>query len=69
MRSTSQAEVRCHDGELEGATLSDNGYVIISRFFEASGLNENGIVPNSMQPLLDPTPGRLSQGKFTFGAF
>jgi hypothetical protein len=34
----SAAEVRCSsDGRLEGATMSDNGYVILSLFFDASG--------------------------------
>jgi len=28
------AEVRCHDGVLQGAPLSDHGYIIISMFFD-----------------------------------
>lgn len=35
--AASAAEVRCsRDGRLQGATMSDNGYVILSLFFDAS---------------------------------
>jgi len=42
----SAAEVRCGvGGRLEGATMSDNGYVILSLFFDAS--SDHGVTANS----------------------
>ncbi|CAE8635910.1 unnamed protein product, partial [Polarella glacialis] len=38
----SAAEVRCAGGKLIGATMSDNGYVIISLFFSAAGPKQVG---------------------------
>ena len=56
-------EVHClEDGTLEGATLSDHGYIIISMFFESedSKQQEEGIVLGAQEPLDRPTPGRMS---------
>lgn len=56
-------EVRCNreTGALENATLSDNGYIIISMFFDSQDAKmENGVAPNAQEPLPDPTPGRIS---------
>lgn len=58
------AEVRCtSDGKLEGATLSDHGYIIIGMFFdsqEALADGQFGIVAGATDDLVDPTPGRMS---------
>merc|ERR1712178_285460 len=54
------AEVRCGvDGTLEGATLSDHGYVIISMFFDGKivEVGENEILHRSQA---QPNPGRVS---------
>ena len=48
---------------LDGATVSDHGYVIISRFFEAADARDqpDGTAPGALAPLADaPTPGRAS---------
>lgn len=50
------AEVRCVDGNLQGATLSDHGYVIISMFFDLE--EEEPGMP--VVPTTDPQPGRIS---------
>jgi hypothetical protein len=49
-------EVRCtEDGELIGATLSDNGYIIINHFFNAT-------IPGDHLPeITTQTPGRLQE--------
>jgi hypothetical protein len=54
-------EVRCLDGGImEGATLSDHGYIIISMFFDAMEVNEPS--PSLLSSELDapPAPGRIS---------
>jgi len=54
--SETAREVRCAGGVLEGATMSDHGYVIIGMFFDAvdvGGEDAPARVP-------DPTPGRMS---------
>ena len=58
----SAREVRCENGKLEGATLSDNGYPIIGMFFYAQdGLQEDdGIAAGATDDIPDPTPGRMS---------
>jgi hypothetical protein len=68
----SAREVRCLDdnGMLEGATLSDHGYIIISMFFDSEDAEQgvDGIVrvPGAMEDIPDPTPGRMSSGKRLF---
>jgi hypothetical protein len=57
------AEVRCmSDGTLEGATMSDHGFVIIGMFFDAvpvlSG-DSNSIIPRRDD--VTETPGRVSE--------
>ena len=73
LKQTAQ-EVRClEDGTMEGATLSDHGYVIISMFFDANEEEEVGVQElrlgedsksnpnsNSMIQNLPPQPGRIS---------
>tara|TARA_B100000524_G_scaffold163056_1_gene83218 strand:- start:256 stop:1167 length:912 start_codon:yes stop_codon:yes gene_type:complete len=58
-------EVRCQGGVLQGASLSDNGYVIISRFFDADDSSDESAAASDQQQQLtavrDPTPGRLSE--------
>jgi hypothetical protein len=50
-------EVRCLEGGiLEGATLSDHGYIIIGMFFDAVDGEKRAV----LQALVDPTPGRVS---------
>jgi hypothetical protein len=50
-------EVRClNGGILDGATLSDHGYIIIGMFFDAVDGEEQAV----LQALVDPTPGRIS---------
>jgi len=59
-------EVRCSaDGVLEGATVSDNGYIIIGMFFDAvkmqSGVEESGGGQVAIQRVVDnPIPGRIT---------
>jgi len=54
----SAREVRClENGTLEGATLSDHGYIIIGLFFEAEDAASHS---SALDKLADPTPGRLS---------
>jgi len=49
-------EVRCdEEGVLEGATISDNGYIIIGMFFDAVEVKVEGKVA-----IDNPTPGRIS---------
>mmetsp|Transcript_120 Transcript_120/g.316 ORF Transcript_120/g.316 Transcript_120/m.316 type:complete len:443 (+) Transcript_120:358-1686(+) len=61
--SETAREVRCtDDGRLEGATLSDHGYVIVSMFFEARPVAEHnnetgGAVDLELPP---PQPGRIT---------
>ena len=59
----SAREVRCQPGGvLEGATLSDHGYVIINMFFDAADASTqpDGVAPGATLPIADPTPGRMS---------
>ena len=60
----SAREVRClDDGALEGATLSDHGYIIIGMFFnseDAISHGVDGIAMGSLDELVDPTPGRMT---------
>lgn len=51
-------EIRCHDGELLGAPISDHGHVILSMFFDAQDVDEEaGSVAIRSQT---PQPGRIS---------
>jgi len=55
------AEVRCENGVLINAPLSDHGYVIINMFFdlpEQSPENQGALAPS--QPVSEPQPGRMS---------
>lgn len=63
----SAREVRClEDGTLEGATLSNHGYIIIGMFFDAQDAEQGGdgviagVAPGAMEDISDPTPGRMS---------
>ena len=60
----SAREVRClDDGILEGATLSDHGYIIIGMFFDSEDAishGVDGIVAGATDEIGDPTPGRMS---------
>jgi hypothetical protein len=57
-------EVRCgDDGELLGATLSDNGYPIIGMIHDSVEAT-----PQLLTPLADATPGRISSSA-EFGSF
>ena len=56
----SAREVRCQDGVLEGATLSDHGLPIIGMFFDAADAEEDGVVAGALEVLPDATPGRMS---------
>lgn len=60
----SAREVRClDDGTLEGATLSDHGYIIIGMFFDSEDAIAHGvdrIAAGGTEQLSDPTPGRMS---------
>eukprot|EP01050_Picozoa_sp_SAG11_P039234 SAG11_NODE_16407_length_548_cov_0.801782_1_plen_114_part_00 len=56
----SAAEVRCSDGVLEGATMSDHGFVIINRFFEAEGNGADNVAPGALAVVPDATPGRIT---------
>merc|ERR1712185_243092 len=51
-------EVRCKDGELLGATLSDHGYIIINMFFE-TGIEVEGDA-NLVPVHKDQQPGRIT---------
>lgn len=59
-------EVRCgKDGALEGATMSDNGYVIIGMFFDAIDIDKksednDGRQEYEQRIAANPTPGRIS---------
>ncbi|KAL7545649.1 hypothetical protein ACHAWF_008994 [Thalassiosira exigua] len=61
----SAREVRClEDGTLEGATLSDRGYVVVGMFFDSEDALTNGaegVAAGASDDLADPTPGRMSQ--------
>jgi len=52
-------EVRCEDGMLRGATMSDHGYVILSLFFDAEQ-DEAGALEEAGRT---PTPGKLSSSR------
>ena len=58
----SAREVRCQNGELEGATLSDHGFPIIGMFFDSEDAlqEDDGIVAGAMERLPNATPGRMS---------
>ena len=58
----SAREVRCENGKLEGATLSDSGYPIIGMFFDSADAiqEDDGIAAGAMDDIPDPTPGRMS---------
>lgn len=60
----SAREVHClEDGTLEGATLSDHGYIIIGMFFDSQDAvteGVNGVATNATDKLAYPTPGRMS---------
>jgi len=59
----SAREVRCLPGGiLEGATMSDHGYVIINMFFDAAGNDDSGVAPGALVAMDDPTPGRIATG-------
>lgn len=62
--AASAQEVRCAGGVLEGATMSDHGYVIINMFFDAvdAVAEDSGIVPGAQDAISDPTPGRVTKG-------
>lgn len=61
----SAREVRCQDnGTLEGATLSDHGYIIIGMFFDSEDATihgVDGVVNGAMDDIVDPKPGRMSK--------
>lgn len=61
----SAREVRCidDDGTLEGATLSDHGYIIIGMFFDSEDAishGSDGLAMGTTEDLTNPTPGRMS---------
>ena len=61
----SAREVRCDvdDGILEGATLSDHGYIIIGMFFDSKDAithGIDGIAIGAREDLVQQTPGRMS---------
>ncbi|KAL9186736.1 hypothetical protein ACHAXT_010456 [Thalassiosira profunda] len=64
--AVSAREVRCSDdGTMEGATVSDHGYIIIGMFFDAEDARSSehgvgGTVEGAREDLADPTPGRMS---------
>lgn len=60
--SETAREIHCLEGGvLEGATLSDHGFVIIGMFLDSADvLDASGMVLNSQQTIDDPTPGRIS---------
>jgi len=55
-------EVRCIEGTLEGATLSDGGHPIIGLFFDAADVEADGVASGASTSLVSPTPGRVSTG-------
>merc|ERR1719436_712924 len=60
-RSTLQRdapEVRCKDGVLIGAPLSDHGYVIINMFFD---FPSEVVADGGLAKLSDEKPGRISE--------
>mmetsp|Transcript_26331 Transcript_26331/g.60186 ORF Transcript_26331/g.60186 Transcript_26331/m.60186 type:complete len:366 (-) Transcript_26331:9-1106(-) len=60
----SAAEVRCNNGRLEGATLSDHNYIIIGMFFDSEDAIHSGnfgTAEGARSELRDPTPGRMSR--------
>lgn len=58
----SAAEVRCKDGLLINAPLSDHGYIIITMFFDFPGQSaENGWSVGPRPSSQAPQPGRISQ--------
>ena len=62
----SAREVRCLDGTLEGATLSDHGFIIIGMFFDSQDAEQGVVVPGATEEISVPTPGRMSSGKIPF---
>jgi len=63
----SAREIRCvEDGTLEGATLSDHGYVIINMFFDSQEFDadqtvvDGGAMDDDFDHTYTPTPGRMS---------
>ncbi|GMH93962.1 hypothetical protein TrVE_jg7575 [Triparma verrucosa] len=54
-------EVRCLDGELQGATLSDHGFIIISMFFDLPEDNTMDSEVGSVVLQGDLQPGRVVQ--------
>ena len=56
------AEVRCNaDGSLEGATMSDHGYVIISMFFDAVPVDNGDGQSVTTSIAGQETPGRVQE--------
>ena len=68
-------EVRCSSaGALEGATVSDNGYIIIGMFFDAVEVQANKVQQETVEDggqmaiqrtVSDPTPGRITSASVT----
>lgn len=57
--SETAREVRCLDGgEMEGATLSDHGFIIIGMFFDAVKASDDALLAFE-----SPQPGRVITGK------
>ena len=50
-------EVRCVDGKLAGATMSDHGFVIISMFFDLPETDNNALTTTTTE---GAQPGRVS---------
>lgn len=50
-------EVRCVDGKLLGATLSDHGFIIISMFFDLPESSDLAVATMTTQPA---QPGRVT---------
>ena len=62
--AASAPEVRCNNGKLEGATLSDHNYIIIGMFFDSEDAIHDGhfgTAEGARSELRDPTPGRMSR--------
>lgn len=53
-------EVRCNGSTLEGATLSDHGYIIISLFFDLPGKANDSVAIASAEDSTTPVPGRMT---------